>query len=281
MGRLHKSLFRVESQQAVAPRSFLLTLCGDTSAITGSGQFVQVALPGRYLRRPISVCDFSDGRLTLLYKMMGAGTSQMAQLHTGDSLELLTGLGRGFDTAACRESALLVGGGMGVAPLYRLAKELLAEGKKVQVVLGFNAASEICLEEEFRALGGDVAISTADGSKGVKGFVTDAIKSLGISNADAFSAAKATSGIPADGPASVDGSIAGSASASYDYFYTCGPIVMMKAVCALCPTDGQASLEERMGCGFGICYGCAVATQDGPRRVCADGPVFTKTQLGW
>lgn len=297
MGRLHKSLFQIESQQAVAPRSFLLTLRGDTSAITGSGQFVQVALPGRYLRRPISVCDFSDDRLTLLYKIMGAGTGQMAQLHAGDSLELLTGLGRGFDTSACRERALLVGGGMGVAPLYRLAKDLLAEGKKVQVVLGFNEASEICLEEEFRTLGSlsqgsaslatgtrsglDVIISTADGSRGVKGFVTDAIKSLGISNADALSDANAASGIPAGGPASVDGSIAGSASASYDYFYTCGPIVMMKAVCALCPTDGQASLEERMGCGFGICYGCAVATQDGPRRVCADGPVFTKSQLGW
>ena len=297
MGRLHKSLFQIESQQAVAPRSFLLTLRGDTSAITGSGQFVQVALPGRYLRRPISVCDFSDDRLTLLYKIMGAGTGQMAQLRAGDSLELLTGLGRGFDTSACRERALLVGGGMGVAPLYRLAKDLLAEGKKVQVVLGFNEASEICLEEEFRTLGSlsqgsaslatgtrsglDVIISTADGSRGVKGFVTDAIKSLGISKADALSDANAASGIPAGGPASVDGSIAGSASASYDYFYTCGPIVMMKAVCALCPTDGQASLEERMGCGFGICYGCAVATQDGPRRVCADGPVFTKSQLGW
>ena len=255
MGRLSKSLFAIVSQREVAPRSFLLQLEGDTSAITGSGQFVQVALPGRYLRRPISVCDVtvpqasnSLGRLTLLYKIMGAGTDQMAAMQTGDTLELLTGLGNGFDTSACREKALLVGGGMGVAPLYLLAQELLAQGKQVQVILGFNQASEICLEDEFRALGVEVTVSTADGSRGVKGFVTDAIKTL---------------------------------SGSYDYFYTCGPMVMMKAVCTLCPTDGQASLEERMGCGFGICYGCTVATQDGPRRVCADGPVFTKTQLGW
>ncbi len=304
MACLNKSLFRIVSQREVAPRSFLLVLEGDTSAITGSGQFVQVALPGRYLRRPISVCDVAapqdpgqadnltrtsgrPGRLTLLYKIMGAGTDQMAAMQPGDTLELLTGLGNGFDTSACREKALLVGGGMGVAPLYLLAKELLEAGKKVQVILGFNQASEICLEEEFRALGSglntlsdadakespsssaclDVIVSTADGSRGVKGFVTDAIKTLAVSNADTLSDADAAS--------------SGPASAPYDYFYTCGPMVMMKAVCALCPTDGQASLEERMGCGFGICYGCTVATQDGPRRVCADGPVFTKTQLGW
>ena len=259
MGRLNKSLFTIVSQKEVAPRSFLLQLEGDTSAITGSGQFVQVALPGRYLRRPISVCNITapqtpglTGHLTLLYKIMGAGTDQMAAMLPGERLELLTGLGNGFDTGACREKALLVGGGMGVAPLYLLAQELLAQGKKVQVILGFNQASEICLEEEFRALGVEVLISTADGSRGVKGFVTDAIKTLGIPE-----------------------------PCAYDYFYTCGPMVMMKAVCALCPTEGQASLEERMGCGFGICYGCTVATQDGPRRVCADGPVFTKTQLGW
>ena len=274
MGRLHKSLFTIVSQKEVAPRSFLLQLEGDTSAITGSGQFVQVALPGRYLRRPISVCNVTalqtpglTGHLTLLYKIMGAGTDQMAAMQPGERLELLTGLGNGFDTSACREKALLVGGGMGVAPLYLLAQELLAQDKKVQVILGFNQASEICLEEEFRALGVEVLISTADGSRGVKGFVTDAIKTLAVSNADTLSDADAASGGPASAP--------------YDYFYTCGPMVMMKAVCALCPTEGQASLEERMGCGFGICYGCTVATQDGPRRVCADGPVFTKTQLGW
>ena len=283
MGRLNKSLFTIVSQREVAPRSFLLQLEGDTSAITSSGQFVQVALPGRYLRRPISVCNVTVpqasgeaasrsqassqvGRLTLLYKIMGAGTDQMATMQRGDTLELLTGLGNGFDTSACREKALLVGGGMGVAPLYLLAQELLVQGKQVQVILGFNQASEICLEDEFRSLGVEVLISTADGSRGVKGFVTDAIKTLAGSTASA---------------SAVDSASGSVGCSTYDYFYTCGPMVMMKAVCALCPTDGQASLEERMGCGFGICYGCTVATQDGPRRVCADGPVFTKTQLGW
>ena len=295
MGRLHKSLFRIVSQREVAPRSFLLQLEGDTSAIAGSGQFVQVALPGRYLRRPISVCNVTvpqasgqAGRLTLLYKIMGAGTDQMAAMQPGDTLELLTGLGNGFDTSACREKALLVGGGMGVAPLYLLAQELLAQGKQVQVILGFNQASEICLEEEFRALGVEVLISTADGSRGVKGFVTDAIKTLegqGAAGRSPLNATSASFSTVDSASASVEGSTTvgalASTDGSYDYFYTCGPMVMMKAVCALCPTDGQASLEERMGCGFGICYGCTVATQDGPRRVCADGPVFTKTHLGW
>lgn len=269
---MKENQFVISGQREVAPGSYLLTLDGDTSAIAGSGQFVQLALPGKYLRRPISVCDYAPGRLTLLYKVVGDGTDRLSRMKAGESLDVLTGLGRGFQTGACRQKALLVGGGMGVAPLYRLAKDLLDEGKQVRVVLGFNKASEICLEEEFRALGSlpqrsasldtedrpclDVIISTADGSRGVKGFVTDAIRALEA----------APSAVPA---------------AAYDYFYTCGPMVMMKAVCELCPTDGQASLEERMGCGFGICYGCTVATQDGPRRVCADGPVFTKSQLAW
>ncbi|MBP5397580.1 MAG: dihydroorotate dehydrogenase electron transfer subunit [Bacteroidales bacterium] len=248
MGKLKKEIFTIEANRELAPSSWLLTLSGDTSAIAGSGQFVQIALPGKYLRRPISVCDREGGKLTLLYKVVGAGTDQLSKMKTGECLEILTGLGNGFDVSASGMNVLLVGGGMGVAPLYLLAKELLSAGRKVQVVLGFNKDSEICLEEEFRALGVAVTISTADGSRGVKGFVTDAIHTL---------------------------------SEPYDYFYTCGPMVMMKAVCALCPTEGQASLEERMGCGFGICYGCTVATVEGPRRVCADGPVFTKAQLGW
>lgn len=253
MGKLKKGYFTIESNREVAPSSWLLTLSGDTSAISGSGQFVQIALPGRYLRRPISVCDRTEGKLTLLYKVVGAGTDQLSKMKAGERLELLTGLGNGFDVCAGGRNVLLVGGGMGVAPLYLLAKELLGAGKHLQVVLGFNKASEICLEKEFRALlssdgESSLVVSTADGSAGVKGFVTDAIRTL---------------------------------SEPYEYYYTCGPMVMMKAVCELCPTEGQASLEERMGCGFGICYGCTVQTREGPRRVCADGPVFTRSQLGW
>ena len=237
MSKLAKGLFEIKGNQAVAPGCYLLSLEGDASAVAASGQFVQLALPGRYLRRPISICDYDARHLLLLYKVVGAGTDQLSEMKVGEQIEVISGLGNGFCPENTAQKALLVGGGMGVAPLYRLAKDLLAAGKAVHVILGFNTAAEVCLETEFKALGVDVTISTADGSKGVKGFVTDAIQTL-----------------PQD----------------YDYFYTCGPMVMMKAVCQLCPTEGEASLEERMGCGFGICYGCTIKTAKGAKRVCAD-----------
>lgn len=248
MSKLAKGLFEIKGNQAVAPGCYLLSLEGDASAVAASGQFVQLALPGRYLRRPISICDYDARHLLLLYKVVGAGTDQLSEMKVGEQIEVISGLGNGFCPEKTAQKALLVGGGMGVAPLYRLAKDLLAAGKAVHVILGFNTAAEVCLETEFKALGVDVTISTADGSKGVKGFVTDAIQTL-----------------PQD----------------YDYFYTCGPMVMMKAVCQLCPTEGEASLEERMGCGFGICYGCTIKTAKGAKRVCADGPVFAKGDLLW
>lgn len=248
MSKLAKGLFEIKGNQAVAPGCYLLSLEGDASAVAASGQFVQLALPGRYLRRPISICDYDARHLLLLYKVVGAGTDQLSEMKVGEQIEVVSGLGNGFCPDKTAQKALLVGGGMGVAPLYRLAKDLLAAGKAVHVILGFNTAAEVCLETEFKALGVDVTISTADGSKGVKGFVTDAIQTL-----------------PQD----------------YDYFYTCGPMVMMKAVCQLCPTEGEASLEERMGCGFGICYGCTIKTAKGAKRVCADGPVFAKGDLLW
>ena len=248
MSKLAKGLFEIKGNQAVAPGCYLLSLEGDASAVAASGQFVQLALPGRYLRRPISICDYDARHLLLLYKVVGAGTDQLSEMKVGEQIEVISGLGNGFCPEKTAQKALLVGGGMGVAPLYRLAKDLLAAGKAVHVILGFNTAAEVCLETEFKALGVDITISTADGSKGVKGFVTDAIQTL-----------------PQD----------------YDYFYTCGPMVMMKAVCQLCPTEGEASLEERMGCGFGICYGCTIKTAKGAKRVCADGPVFAKGDLLW
>lgn len=248
MSKLAKGLFEIKGNQAVAPGCYLLSLEGDASAVAASGQFVQLALPGRYLRRPISICDYDARHLLLLYKVVGAGTDQLSEMKVGEQIEVISGLGNGFCPEKTAQKALLVGGGMGVAPLYRLAKDLLAADKAVHVILGFNTAAEVCLETEFKALGVDVTISTADGSKGVKGFVTDAIQTL-----------------PQD----------------YDYFYTCGPMVMMKAVCQLCPTEGEASLEERMGCGFGICYGCTIKTAKGAKRVCADGPVFAKGDLLW
>lgn len=240
-----KSIHTIEENAPVAARTYKMVLAGEGAA---EGEFVHIAVPGFYLRRPLSVCDREEGRLTVIYKVVGEGTKALSEMPVGTELEVLSGLGRGFDPEACRDRALLVGGGLGVPPLYLLAKELKARGKKVTAVLGFNRADEIILAEEFRRVCDEVVISTADGSVGVKGFVTDALKAL---------------------------------RPSYDHFYTCGPMVMMKAVCAALDGPGEASLEERMGCGAGFCYGCSIETINGPRRVCKDGPVFKKEELQW
>ena len=240
-----KSLYTIVENSLIAPKTFKLVLAG--SAVV-EGEFVNIAIPGYYLRRPLSVCDLEDGKLTIVYKVVGEGTKVLSGMAVGAELEVLTGLGKGFETKECREKALLVGGGLGVPPLLLLAKRLKAEGKKVCAVLGFNKAEEIILEKEFRGVCDEVLISTVDGSVGVKGFVTDAIKA---------------------------------AEPAFDYFYTCGPMVMMKVVCAALEGPGEASLEERMGCGAGFCYGCSIQTKNGPRRVCKDGPVFKKEELIW
>ena len=245
---MHKRIFHIESNDAVARDTFRLALRTEGRVVMRSGQFVDIALPGRYLRRPISVSDVLPDRLILYYKVVGEGTRDLSTMAPGTELELLLPLGSGFHPEKCRESALLVGGGLGAAPLYLLAKELLAQGKRATAVLGFNRADEICLAEELEALGIPVQLSTLDGSVGTKGFVTDAIA--------------------ATRPA-------------FDRFYTCGPLPMTKAVCAALDTPGEVSLEERMGCGAGYCYGCTVITASGPRRVCADGPVFDKEEVLW
>ena len=243
-----KKIFHIGSNSPVAHDTFRLVLETDASVTVRSGQFVDIALPGRYLRRPISVSDVLPRGLVLYYKAVGEGTRQMAALPPGTALELLLPLGSGFGPEKCREKALLVGGGLGAAPLYLLARELLEAGKHPTAVLGFNRADEICLAEEFRALGVPVHVATLDGSVGTKGFVTDAIKAL---------------------------------QPEYDYFYTCGPMVMMKAVCNAVEGSGEASLEERMGCGAGFCYGCSIQTKKGPARVCKDGPVFKTEDILW
>ena len=222
-----------------------MTLHGDVSEITSSGQFVNIQLDGFFLRRPISVCDYSDGTLTLIYKVVGGGTEYMSKLGNGAELDILTGLGNGYDTSLSGEKPLLLGGGVGVPPLYNLAKKLVSEGKNVSVVLGFNTKDEIFYEKEFTALGAAVTVATADGSYGVKGFVTDAM--------------------PED----------------YTYFYTCGPEPMLKAVYKASKTSGQMSFEERMGCGFGACMGCSCKTLTGNKRICKDGPVMKKEEILW
>ncbi len=241
---MKNSVFTVEANRPLTGSVFEMCLSGDAGGIR-PGQFVNVQVPGFYLRRPISVCDFAPGRLTLVYKTVGRGTEALASLGAGARLDLLTGLGNGYDPAPAGEAPLLIGGGVGVPPLYALCKALLAEGKRPAVVLGFNTKDEIFYENEFAVLGCPVTVATADGSAGVKGFVTDALPE------------------------------------TYSYFYACGPAPMLRALCAKTKTGGQLSLEERMGCGFGACMGCTIKTKDGPKRVCKEGPVFRKEALLW
>ena len=235
---MKQSIFTVLSNEKIAVNTFKTVLEGDTSAITASGQFVNIKLDGFYLRRPISVCDYDSESLTIIYKV-GKGTEYMSELSEGDKLDILTGLGNGYDLTKSGNNPLLIGGGAGVPPMYNLCRKLMVEGKKPTVIMGFNTSDEIFYEEEFKKLGADVIVATADGSKGVKGFVTDAMKGV-----------------------------------SYSYIYTCGPEPMLKAVYNAAESGGQFSFEERMGCGFGACMGCSCETKYGNKRICKDGPVL-------
>ena len=242
---MKQSLFSIVSNTPLTDNVYKMILSGDTSAITAPGQFVNIQLTGKFLRRPISVCDYNGETLTILYKVVGKGTEQMAAMTAGETLDILTGLGNGYDLAPAGDRPVLLGGGVGVPPLYHLAKRLLALGKEVTVVLGFNTASEIFYEQEFQALGCKVFVTTVDGSYGKKGFVTDALPE------------------------------------KYTYFYTCGPEPMLKAVYRATNTSGQMSFEQRMGCGFGACMGCSCKTLTGSKRICKEGPVMRKEEILW
>ena len=241
---MKQSIFEIRSNVALTDSVYKMVLAGDTSDITNCGQFVNIQLDGLFLRRPISVCDYDEKSLTIVYKVVGKGTEQMAAMKAGEKLDILTGLGNGYDLTLAGEKPVLLGGGVGVPPMYNLAKKLTALGKDVKVILGFNTASEIFYEEEFKALGCDVTVTTVDGSYGIKGFVTDALKNI-----------------------------------DYTYFYTCGPEPMLKAVYRASNTSGQMSFEERMGCGFGACMGCTIQVKSGYKRVCKDGPVFFREEV--
>lgn len=243
-----KGIYRIVANERLTESVWRMRLAGDTRWITSPGQFVNIALEGRYLRRPISVCDWNDDEIVLIYKVVGDGTAQMSRMTEGMELDLLTGLGNGFSTRNDARRPLLVGGGVGVPPLYGLARQLLAAGKPVSVVLGFNTAAEIFYEEEFRQAGCDVTVATVDGSRGVRGFVTTAIAQTGI---------------------------------DFDYFYACGPLPMLRALCETVEQDGQLSFEERMGCGFGACMGCSCKTKYGNKRICKEGPVLEKGEIIW
>ena len=242
---MKQSIFEIVENVRLVPGVFRMRLKGDTTAITAPGQFVNIQLQGLFLRRPISVCDVEGDILTIIYKVVGKGTEAMSKMESGP-LDILAGLGNGYDLEVSGEHPVLLGGGVGVPPMYLLCKKLLAQGKKPTVILGFNKKEEVFYEAEFRALGCDVLVTTVDGSYGIKGFVTDALKDL-----------------------------------EYTYFYTCGPEPMLKAVYKASVTSGQMSFEERMGCGFGACMGCSCKTLTGYKRICKDGPVMRKEEIAW
>ena len=238
-------VFELRSSEKIAKNTYKWILSGDTEGIR-PGQFVNIKLDGFYLRRPISVCDVNGGELTIIYKVVGRGTEKMAEMSVGENLLVLTGLGNGYDLTKSGDAPLLIGGGAGVPPMYMLCRELIADGKKPTVILGFNTKDEVFYKNEFERLGASVIIATADGSEGVKGFVTDAM--VGV---------------------------------DYSYFYTCGPEPMLKAVYNATKTSGQFSFEERMGCGFGACMGCSCKVVTGYKRICKDGPVLEKEEILW
>ena len=243
---MKQSIFTIISNEALTDSVYKMVLSGDTSAITAAGQFVNIQLAGKFLRRPISVCDYDETTLTIVYKVVGKGTAQMSAMTVGESLDILTGLGNGYDLSLSGDKPVLLGGGVGVPPMYNLAKKLVAQGKSVTVILGFNTQTEIFYENEFKALGCKVIVATADGSYGIKGFATTPLAEL-----------------------------------DYTYFYTCGPEPMLKAVYKATVTSGQMSFEERMGCGFGACMGCSCKTLTGYKRICKEGPVMKKEEILW
>lgn len=242
---MKQSLFTISENVPLNETVYKMILTGDTSQITSPGQFINIKISDKYLRRPISVCDADEKTVTIIYKVVGHGTEILSQMKSGETLDVLTGLGNGYDLSLSGDKPMLLGGGVGVPPLYMLAKQLIEQGKKVSVVLGFNTKSETFYEEEFKKIGADVTVTTVDGSYGVKGFVTDALTD------------------------------------DYSYFYTCGPEPMLKAIFKATTTSGQFSFEERMGCGFGACMGCSCKTVTGYKRICKEGPVLKREEIIW
>lgn len=242
-----RGMYKILENTNIAKDVYKMILQGDTKFIRRPGQFINIQIPNFYLRRPISVCDYDENNITIIYKTFGNGTDKLSKMKEGEELDILTGLGNGFNKNCKGNTPILVAGGVGVPPMYRLCKELIENGKKPTIILGFNSKEDIFYEQEFKNLGVKVLISTVDGTYGTKGFVTDIIKSL----------------------------------KDYTYYYACGPMPMLKAVHEIVEVEGELSFEERMGCGFGACMGCTIQTKKGSKRVCKEGPVFTKEEILW
>lgn len=238
-------IFEIKNNKPLNAQIMEMTLAGEVEGVK-AGQFINIKIDGFYLRRPISVCEIVSGGLKIIYKIVGKGTEVLSRMKTGEKLDVLIGLGNGYDLSLSGDKPLLIGGGVGVPPMYELCKQLIAKGKAVTVILGFNAKSEVFYEKEFESLGAKVIVTTVDGSYGIKGFVTDAMKDI-----------------------------------DYSYFYTCGPEPMLKAVHKQSTTGGEMSFEERMGCGFGACMGCSCKTLTGNKRICKEGPVLKKGEILW
>ena len=243
---MYQGIYEIISNKKLTESIFEMVLEGDTTSISAPGQFINIKLDSFYLRRPISICDYDNSTITIIYKVVGEGTEVMSKMNSGEKFDVLCGLGNGFDTSKSLDKPVLIGGGVGVPPMYNLCKKLISEGKSVTVILGFNKKDEIFYEDEFKKLGADVKVTTVDGSYGIKGFVTDALKDT-----------------------------------EYSYFYTCGPMPMFKAIESTAVTSGQYSFEERMGCGFGACMGCSCKTKYGNKRICKDGPVLEREEIIW
>lgn len=243
---LKQGIYEIKSNRMLAKNTYEMKLLGDTSAFSAPGQFLNIKLDGFFLRRPISVCDYDENSITIIYKTVGKGTEKMSGMKEGEKLDILTGLGNGFDTQKSGTEPVVIGGGAGIPPMYKLAKELIAQGKTVSAILGFNGSDEVFYADEFKKIGAEVYITTVDGSVGKKGFVTDALKNI-----------------------------------DYTFFYTCGPEPMLKAIYNASKTLGELSFEERMGCGFGACMGCSCKTKYGNKRICKDGPILEKEEIIW
>ncbi len=243
---MYQGIYTIDENIKIAPDVYKMTLLGDTSSVKNPGQFINIKIDGLFLRRPISISEWEEGKLEIIYKVVGKGTEKMSYMSKGDKLDILCGLGNGFDTEKSDGACVVIGGGVGVPPMYGLAKRLIEKGKKVYAVLGFNKAEEIFYKEEFEKIGAETFVTTVDGSYGIKGFVTDVLKEI-----------------------------------NYTYFYTCGPEPMLKAVYNSSDVSGQLSFEERMGCGFGACMGCSCKTKYGNKRICKDGPVLEKEEIIW
>lgn len=244
----YQGMMEIVKIENIADNVYEMTLKGaGAKYITKPGQFINIKINDSlqpYLRRPMSISDYDDQTIIIVFKVVGLGTEILKNKAIGEKLDCLIGLGNGFEIN--EGDALLVGGGLGTPPLYNLGKKLHKKGIKVTTVLGFNSKKDIFYVDKFKEFG-DVFVATMDGSVGTKGTVVDVIKQANL---------------------------------TFDYYYTCGPEPMLDAMVINYPNNGQLSFEARMGCGFGACMGCSCKVKTKPyKRICVEGPVLLSEEV--